>query len=75
MPIGILDAELELFPKVKQVLEEGVVRTQLNLERSQQAELNRRFLEYAKHWWREFLNIKPAHSDRLIKIFSLVSYL
>ena len=72
VPTGILEAELELFPRVTQCLEENVVRTQLELERGKQAEQDRRFLEYAKHWWREDLDIKPAHQDRLIKIFALV---
>nr|KAG5695562.1 hypothetical protein BaRGS_033984 [Batillaria attramentaria] len=71
VPIGILEADLELFPRSGQVLEENVVRTQLDLERGRQAEQDRRFLEYAKHWWREYLDIKPAHQDRLIKIFAL----
>ena len=72
VPTGILEAELELFPRATQCLEENVVRTQLDLERGKQAEQDRRFLEYAKHWWREYLDIKPAHQDRLIKIFALV---
>ncbi|KAK7114460.1 hypothetical protein V1264_000518 [Littorina saxatilis] len=71
VPVGILEAELELFPRATKHVEENVVRTQIDLERGKQAEQDRRFLEYAKHWWREYLDIKPAHQDRLIKIFAL----
>ncbi|KAL8560891.1 hypothetical protein ACOMHN_059075 [Nucella lapillus] len=71
VPAGILEAELELFPRATQCLEERVVRTQLDLERGKQAEQDRRFLEYTKHWWRQYLDIRPAHQDRLIKIFAL----
>ena len=74
VPVGILEAELELFPRATQRLEENVVRTQLELERGKQAEQDRRFLEYAKHWWREYLDIKEEHQDRLIKIFAWVNY-
>lgn len=73
VPVGILEAELEVFPRVAQALDEGVVRTQIDLERGRQSEQDRRFLEYAKHWWKEYLDIKPAHQDRMIKIFALVS--
>jgi centrosomal protein CEP76 len=46
------------------------VRTQEDLEHSKIAERERLFLVYAKQWWREFLQIRPQHSDRLVKIFA-----
>lgn len=40
------------------------------MEHSKIAERERLFLVYAKQWWREFLQIRPQHSDRLVKIFA-----
>ena len=34
------------------------------------AERERLFLVYAKQWWREFLQIRASHSNRLVKIFA-----
>jgi centrosomal protein CEP76 len=53
-----------------QILQKDVVRTQEDLEHSKSAERERLFLVYAKQWWREFLQIRPQHSDRLVKIFA-----
>ena len=46
------------------------MRTQEDLEHSKIAERERLFLVYAKQWWREFLQIRSHHSDRLVKIFA-----
>ena len=70
--MGVLDIQLELFPKSGQVLEENVVRAQLDLERSRQADRERLFLVYAKQWWKEFLQIRESHQDRLVKMFAQV---
>ena len=45
---------------------------QVNMERSRQAERERLFLVYAKQWWTEYLQIRPVHKDRLVKIFAQV---
>ena len=50
-----------------------MVRAQLDLERSMAVELDRRFREYAKHWWAEYVTVRPTHKNRLVKIFALVS--
>ncbi|XP_064610638.1 centrosomal protein of 76 kDa-like isoform X2 [Liolophura sinensis] len=70
VPVGILEIQVELFPKTQQVLGEDVVRTQVNLEKGRQAEKERLFLVYAKQWWKEYLQIRPSHQDRLVKIFA-----
>ena len=44
--------------------------TQMNLERSRLAERERLFLCYSKQWWREYLQIRSSHSNRLVKIFA-----
>ena len=44
----------------------------LALERQKTAEKERLFLVYAKQWWREYLQIRPSHNSRLVKIFAQV---
>ena len=50
-----------------------VLLAQHALERQRQAERERLFLLYAKHWWREYLDIRPQHAQRFVKIFAQVS--
>lgn len=45
---------------------------QFTLERQRTAEKERLFLVYAKQWWREYLQIRPTHNTRLVKIFAQV---
>ena len=47
-----------------------MLTTQLNLERSRLNERKRLFLAYSKQWWREFLQIRASHSNRLVKMFA-----
>lgn len=42
------------------------------LERQRTAEKERLFLVYAKQWWREFLEIRPSHQSKMVKIFAQV---
>ncbi|XP_041375156.1 centrosomal protein of 76 kDa-like [Gigantopelta aegis] len=70
VPIGILEVQLELFPKLTQIVDDSVVRTQLDLERGRQTEHERLYLVYCKQWWKEYLQIRDAHRDRLVKIFA-----
>ncbi|KAL6054152.1 hypothetical protein STEG23_020658, partial [Scotinomys teguina] len=48
----------------------GPYSGQLALERQKTAEKERLFLVYAKQWWREYLQIRPSHNSRLVKIFA-----
>ena len=72
VPVGILEASIELLPKCVQVLTEEVVSTQVSLEKNRQSERERLFLVYAKQWWKEYLQIRPNHGQRLVKIFAQV---
>lgn len=73
--VGILNIKLEMYPPLNQTLSQEVVNTQLALERQKTAEKERLFLVYAKQWWREYLQIRPSHNSRLVKIFAQVSKL
>lgn len=70
IPAGLLELKLEILPKSEEVLHPEVVSTQLGLEKQRCAERERLFLVYAKQWWKEYLQIRPAHSQRLVKIFA-----
>ncbi|MEE6464551.1 hypothetical protein FKM82_006291 [Ascaphus truei] len=67
---GVLNVKLELYPLLNQTLSQEIVKTQLTLERQKTAEKERLFLVYAKQWWREYLQIRPSHNSRLVKIFA-----
>ncbi|KAG8571310.1 hypothetical protein GDO81_011589 [Engystomops pustulosus] len=70
IPVGVLNVKLELYPPLTQTLSPEIVNTQLTLERQKTAEKERLFLVYAKQWWREYLQIRPSHNSRLVKIFA-----
>ncbi|XP_048752411.1 centrosomal protein of 76 kDa-like [Ostrea edulis] len=70
VPAGVIEIMMELFPKSTKNFGQDVVAAQISLEKSRQAERERLFLVYAKQWWKEYLQIRPAHQDRLVKIFA-----
>ena len=72
VPVGILETRLEVIPKLSDALTGDVISAQVSLEKSRHAEKERLFLVYAKQWWKEFLQIRSSHKDRLVKIFAQV---
>ena len=84
VPVGALDIRLELIPiltydecgagnnvgngESPSALKEEVVMAQLASEKSRSTEKERLFLNYAKQWWREFLSLRPDHSERIVKV-------
>ncbi|XP_023669330.1 centrosomal protein of 76 kDa [Paramormyrops kingsleyae] len=70
VPAGVLNVKLELYPPLSDTLSPDVVSTQQSMERQRRAERERLFLVYAKQWWREFLEIRPSHQTKLVKIFA-----
>lgn len=70
VPMGILEIKFEIIPRLSQILTKDVISAQVKLEHSRIAERERLFLVYAKQWWREFLQIRASHSNRLVKIFA-----
>lgn len=70
VPVGILEMRMELIPRVSSEISEEVVAAQLALQKNRQAERERLFLVYAKQWWKEFLQIRSGHKERLVKIFA-----
>lgn len=74
VPSGVIEIMMELLPKSTKNFGQDVVAAQISLEKSRQAERERLFLVYAKQWWKEYLQIRPAHQDRLVKIFAQVHW-
>ncbi|XP_065064875.1 centrosomal protein of 76 kDa-like [Rhopilema esculentum] len=70
VPVGVLDIKLSIVPKISKKVTADVLSGQLNSEKSRLSERERLFLAYAKQWWREFLQIRASHSNRLVKIFA-----
>nr|XP_006636031.1 PREDICTED: centrosomal protein of 76 kDa [Lepisosteus oculatus] len=70
VPVGVLNIKLELYPQLTETLTPDIISTQQALERQKSAEKERLFLVYAKQWWREFLQIRPSHNTKLVKIFA-----
>jgi len=68
----MLEARLELRPKLTTTLNEEILSTQQGLERTNRAQRERLFITYAKRWWDEFLQIRATHNERLVKIFARV---
>ncbi|NXF40518.1 CEP76 protein, partial [Nyctibius bracteatus] len=68
--VGVLNIRLEMYPQLNKTLSLEVTNTQFALERQKTAEKERLFLVYAKQWWREYLQIRPTHNVRLVKIFA-----
>ncbi|XP_054237769.1 centrosomal protein of 76 kDa isoform X2 [Indicator indicator] len=68
--VGVLNIRLEMYPQLNKTLSPEATNTQFALERQKTAEKERLFLMYAKQWWREYLQIRPTHNVRLVKIFA-----
>lgn len=70
VPAGMLELYLELQPPLTFPLQNNLVSAQLSLEHSRRTERDRLFLAYAKLWWKEYIEIRPDHTQRLVKIFA-----
>jgi centrosomal protein CEP76 len=73
VPAGILQACLQILPMLEESVREDILNAQLGLEYSRNTERERLFLVYAKQWWKEYLEIRDDHKQRLVKIFAQVS--
>jgi centrosomal protein CEP76 len=67
---GILDLRVDTVPQPSDPIHLDLYTTQLGLEKQRRAEKGRLFLVYAKQWWKEYLQLRPDHSQRLVKIFA-----
>ncbi|XP_023233163.1 centrosomal protein of 76 kDa-like [Centruroides sculpturatus] len=70
VPAGMLELYLELQPSLTFPLQANIVSAQLALEHNRKTERDRLFLAYAKLWWKEYIEMRPEHTQRLVKIFA-----
>eukprot|EP00697_Spironema_sp_BW2_P007744 gnl/Spiro4/22113_TR10881_c0_g1_i1.p1 gnl/Spiro4/22113_TR10881_c0_g1~~gnl/Spiro4/22113_TR10881_c0_g1_i1.p1 ORF type:complete len:654 (-),score=146.58 gnl/Spiro4/22113_TR10881_c0_g1_i1:127-2022(-) len=70
IPVGLLEMRLELLPRPEEALSQDEIEAQVKNDRLRALEGERLFLNYAKGWWQEYLQIRVVHQKRLIKIFA-----
>ena len=67
---GLLELKLDVFPKSPS-LERVFLSGHRETERQQTSERERLFLVYSRQWWQEYLQIRPEHGRRMVKIFAM----
>lgn len=67
---GILDLRIDTVPQPMDPVHLDLFSAQLGLEKQRRSEKERLFLVYARQWWKEYLQLRPEHSQRLVKIFA-----
>eukprot|EP00286_Rhodomonas_abbreviata_P010675 CAMPEP_0181342296 /NCGR_PEP_ID=MMETSP1101-20121128/30917_1 /TAXON_ID=46948 /ORGANISM="Rhodomonas abbreviata, Strain Caron Lab Isolate" /LENGTH=664 /DNA_ID=CAMNT_0023453729 /DNA_START=102 /DNA_END=2096 /DNA_ORIENTATION=+ len=71
VPVGVLSLHMEFLPKVATAFKGAeAIAAHLKDEKDKAADKERRFFSMAKLWWKEFLQIRPTHSSRAVKIFA-----
>lgn len=68
VPAGALSVQLKVRPSP--VLDSQALLDQLSNSRNVVMQKDSLFLAYAKRWWKEFLDIRPSHITRLVKIYA-----
>eukprot|EP00698_Gefionella_okellyi_P021413 TRINITY_DN693_c0_g1_i2.p1 TRINITY_DN693_c0_g1~~TRINITY_DN693_c0_g1_i2.p1 ORF type:complete len:635 (-),score=95.57 TRINITY_DN693_c0_g1_i2:330-2234(-) len=69
VPAGTLDIQLELLPHAVHLPVADVMST-ITRQKAYDSECARRFVVYARNWWRDYLHLRESHKTRLIKIFA-----
>lgn len=70
---GVLPLQLELLPRPPATpapVDEKALAAQLRAEKDADADADRRFFALAKAWWRDYLQIRPEHAGRPVKLFA-----
>ncbi|KAI8612287.1 CEP76 C2 domain-containing protein [Chytriomyces sp. MP71] len=71
--VGILEVVMEVVPRDAAYIPVSLdeVNFQLKREQRQFDEINRLFFVHARQWWNDYLQIRPSHAQRLVKIFAI----
>ena len=72
---GVIPVQFELLPRpttgaAAAPLAEGELAAQMRAEREADADTDRHLFAAAKAWWRDYLQIRPDHAGRPVKLFA-----
>jgi centrosomal protein CEP76 len=68
VPAGVLELQFEVVPRPRALIAEYDLGAVLAEHASSRAERERRFIVYARQWWRDYLGVREELKMRLIKV-------
>ena len=73
LPVGVLELKLEVLPlpPAEARLTEAEALASIKRERDVEVDAERRFFAYARGWWAAYLDARPDHRLRPVKIFAM----
>ncbi len=70
MSVGALDIILEFLPLDGEKARRDELEFHMKRQEKKKMEIDASFYLFAKQWWNDYLQIRAAHSTRLVKIFA-----
>ena len=71
VPAGVLELRAHLHRDGEHVaFDEAAARHRIHASTEAATRQDRLFLLYAKQWWKEYVDIRPSHRERAVKIFA-----
>eukprot|EP00696_Hemimastix_kukwesjijk_P014993 gnl/Hemi2/3085_TR1090_c0_g1_i1.p1 gnl/Hemi2/3085_TR1090_c0_g1~~gnl/Hemi2/3085_TR1090_c0_g1_i1.p1 ORF type:complete len:641 (+),score=176.65 gnl/Hemi2/3085_TR1090_c0_g1_i1:145-2067(+) len=67
--VGLLELRVDLCPTPNESYTADEIQVQVKNDRLRSIEAERFFLNYARSWWNEYLQVRELHKNRLVKIF------
>ncbi|KAJ3307431.1 Centrosomal protein of 76 kDa [Kappamyces sp. JEL0829] len=68
--VGTLDIVLDFLPSDGERARRDEIEYHIKKQEQKKADVHTAFYLLAKQWWSDFLQIRPSHSTRLVKIFT-----
>ena len=62
VPVGLLDVDFFLLPKLETRLRLDDITERWKKEKHQETEATRLFFAYAKQWWQDYIDVLIHHS-------------
>jgi len=69
IPAGVLDVKTQLHHRDAAVPDVAAAKARFDATTDAAMRRDRLFLLYAKQWWKEYVDIRPSHRERAVKIF------
>ncbi|KAK3741153.1 hypothetical protein QZH41_011834 [Actinostola sp. cb2023] len=70
MMIGALEMKFQVLTTGRQVVQPHVIDSHLSNIHSRASERERRFMGYARQWWKDYMSGHLSHSRQQVKIFA-----